>query len=287
MTTTLAYLKTKTSKEQLATRAAGKSKRLQFAYPTQKNIIMHLQRNSAGQSLIEGASRTYLARTGACLALLLLLLAGCLVEGKSAGDTAIESAQRAALEAELNAIIRQHGGNKQLLSEAIISRLMLDNLTGADLEAAAAASSSPASDELTLVEAPDGTHLMGDELADSVALEPPVMGLASNEALRVRQLIGSQPNYRSYGLGAANFLAYPQIPGGQAASMKRTVNNILQSRNPYDFGLGKRLSDSSGLHRFGDAAISGDSMGRHAGQFGKRPRPNYDFGLGKRVNGVS
>lgn len=219
-------------------------------------------------------------------------------------------AQRAALEAELNNIVQQHetleDSDKQL-AEAIISRLMLDNLTGSytlagngdnQIETGEVLASEPRSAQLELTE----QILSGgqdQEQSDSY------FGPSSSEAIRLRKLISLLRNYEASSpsqLGA--FSPFPMLPSSQVATMKRATSRILQqqsqqrpysqtgyARNTFDFGMGKRpdSSGSSSILRFGDSAGSGagGSM-QPVSQFGKRPSAHrFDFGLGKRLASVS
>uniref|UniRef100_A0A6G1SEP1 Helicostatins n=1 Tax=Aceria tosichella TaxID=561515 RepID=A0A6G1SEP1_9ACAR len=215
---------------------------------------------------------------------------------QSAADT------RAALEAELNSILQQqdlgHETNSRLLSEAIISRLMLGNLT--DISNQEQGEPGSASDSLaaeTAAAAADGS--------DASQTSP--NGL---DSLRLRRILSYLQNYelaQAGSTGSQAFSQYPVLPASQAATIKRAsvkMSNYLRQQaqqqhagqrqltgygrmNNFDFGLGKRpdSSVSSNILRFGDSASAGGHMAAVSGSgLGKRPSAHrYDFGLGKRV----
>lgn len=242
-----------------------------------------------------------------------------------------QDAARAALEAELNSIVQQHDagtldGNPKLLSEAIISRLMLDNLT----------SSAPQLNELI----GQGSDVAGLEISSATigggGGEPATSGdtdaeqqqqmqsslaggvYTTPERWRLKKLLSMLRNYDmlssdSTGNSANNnqmFHQYPVLPASQAATMKRAamrMSNLIRqqqqqqrllngyNRNNFDFGLGKRPDSTSGTNsilRFGDSSLGADghvqAVNGMVGQFGKRPSAHrFDFGLGKRVASVS
>lgn len=216
----------------------------------------------------------------------------------------------AALEA-LNTIVQQHDGNLQQLdlnnrqlAEAIIQRLMVDNLTN-NVQAGplVAATADLESDESALAEAgnygqPETTNEQQEGENSNYYSGP-----TGPEAIKLRKLLSLLSSYESGGNGLESRLfnpnQYPSLPNDEMATMKRAtamkINNYLHpqqhnhqaqasrgySRNNFEFGLGKR-PDSMAL-RFGD----GGSV-QPVGQFGKRPSGHrYDFGLGKRVANVS
>lgn len=195
---------------------------------------------------------------------------------------------RQALEDELDSIVRQHGNleaNDKRLAEAIISRLLVDNISNnqENQEQASAIQAGDLNPDTTIV-APEGNGV--GESAASVSY-PGV------ESLRSRQLLSALQNYD----GNDAFTVFPLLPGGQALTMKRATKFGAKNhhrvanygRNTYDFGLGKRPDGStSNIMRFGESLPSSSSLVQPVGQFGKRPSAHrYDFGLGKRVVSVS
>jgi hypothetical protein len=209
---------------------------------------------------------------------------------------------KAALEAELNSILQQQelgqeGANSKLLSEAIISRLMLGNLTD--------------------IGGPQEEGIGGD----SILLETPEMAASDGEnpilngldAQRLRRVLTFLQNYElaQSGGGGQTFNQFPVLPASQAATIKRAsvkMNNFLRQQaqtqhggqrqlngysrlNTFDFGLGKRPDSSvaGNVLRLGDSALAGGHMTAvSSAGLGKRPSGHrYDFGLGKRVASVS
>lgn len=239
-----------------------------------------------------------------------------------------QEAAKAALEAELNSIVQQHDagaldGNPKLLSEAIISRLMLDNLT----------SSTPQINEL-IGQGSDGAGLdinppsaptneapssaIGESYTDQQQQQLLSSVYTAPERWRLKKLLSMLRNYdmisSADATGATNtnqmFNQYPVLPASQAATMKRAamrMSNLLRQqqqqqrltngygRNNFDFGLGKRPDSMAGANnilRLGDSSLGADghvqAVGSMGGQFGKRPSAHrFDFGLGKRVASVS
>lgn len=208
-----------------------------------------------------------------------------------------------ALDQDLNSIVQRHeplDGNNKQLAEAIISRFMLDNLTGASLSSL----------KNELMDNDIASDLSGDLLLSQYGQQQPpaTMDEIANpyavtgpDALRSKKLLSLWQNYGSSlgsGLNAGQaMIPFPELPASEVATMKRTVNYLQQHqqrqhygpRNSFDFGLGKR--PDSGLKtsvlRFGDVATLGGQP-QAVGQFGKRPSAHrYDFGLGKRVASVS
>lgn len=88
---------------------------------------------------------------------------------------------------------------------------------------------------------------------------------------------------------SSNSIASTYLLPTSVASYKRPMT---YGKNSFDFGLGKRQSDSSqlynlnGVNRFGEAAnlVNPSNVVQSTGhQFGKRPNAHrFDFGLGKR-----
>jgi len=227
--------------------------------------------------------------------------------------------QRAALEAELNSIVRQHDSldNKQL-AEAIISRLMVDNLTGSTLFN----TNNDLDGEIVGIDTSevDSNELLGDS---SISQHPTELerqtnalaGLTGPEATRLKKLLSLLQNYEASlvreGSDEQVYSPFPALPSSQAATMKRAaikMGNYLHQQqqqqqqqqhhhngyatNLFDFGLGKRPDSgvSGGILRFGDSSLglNGGGQVQPASQFGKRPSAHrYDFGLGKRVASVS
>lgn len=230
----------------------------------------------------------------------------------SSSQQQVGDQQQAAITAELNNIVQQHGAfedNNKEMAQYIISRLMYDNLTGSgalpatEADAAAAAQLEPDSllgeSKSAALETPEP---VGEELQEEQAYYSGPTGL---EALRLKKLISLLRNYEAMASGNNVFSPFPALPSSQAATMKRATTRLLQqqqsqqrpygpigyTRNSFDFGLGKRPdnSGSAGILRFGDSlgASAGGSM-QPVSNFGKRPSAHrYDFGLGKRLASVS
>lgn len=244
-----------------------------------------------------------------------VIVAQAPVAGHQQHQQRLAPGSKAALEAELDSILQQHDtpdANSKLLSEAIISRLMLGNLSEPSLLSLADSDGAGPIGAAPMVAA-------SSELADSIenADEPsePQQYYSGPEAMRLKKLLSflhnaemSQALAQMGAGGALNdgqvFSQYPVLPASQAATIKRAsakMSNYLRQqqqqrqlsgygRNTFDFGLGKRpdSSVSSNILRFGDSSIgSGSHVQAVSGQLGKRPAHRYDFGLGKRVASVS
>lgn len=204
------------------------------------------------------------------------------------------SNRAAALEAELNSLLQQHDTQDgKLLSEAIISRLMLGNLSDSgDLLGGGGAETADLGDDPSVIEEQN---------------EEQQASLPGPDVVRLRKLMSYLHNYEmsqaASGLnGGQVFSQYPVLPASQASTIKRAsvkMGNYLKQqaggrqaaygRNNFDFGLGKRpdSSVSSNVLRFGDSLIGANG---HvvSGSLGKRPSAHrFDFGLGKRVASVS
>lgn len=280
---------------------------------TRRRSLQHANGRRARGQLFTPAP--YLAHFD-CLALVLLVSAGLLLAGggniplqalatdgsNNAANQgqALAADNKAALEAELNAILQQQepstDTNSKLLSEAIISRLMLGNLT----------------DIGTMVQEDGGANEPSSFDGSSVGETGPAADGNGPDAMRLRRIINYLQNYElaNAGQGAVQALSqFPVLPVNQAATIKRAsmkMSNYLRQqaqqqhggqrqvsgyRNNYDFGLGKRpdSSVSGNILRFGDSASAGGHMSAVSGSgLGKRPSAHrYDFGLGKRVASVS
>lgn len=227
----------------------------------------------------------------------------------SSSETTIPRKQAGGIsEAELNSIVQQHSDglepNSKLLAEAIISRLMLDNLTG-----------SSWSSEESPRELGDATNELAEEeplvepgelSADGNAERNLLSSTNELEALRLKKLLGLMQNYdasvlSSGGLALVPLRALSTSSNSQAATMKRAALRMVQqqqhqrhlnpyARNNFDFGLGKRQPEGSAsrsILRFGDS-FAVDGQPQPVSHLGKRPSAHrYDFGLGKRVASVS
>lgn len=221
---------------------------------------------------------------------------------------------------ELNSIVQQHDaseGNNKLLAEAIISRLMVDNLTGSNL----LQNSGDLDGEFSSNDE-EGSSLLQSEEANQAALieqQQQQQNSASNqyvgptgpEAMRLKKLLSFLQNYENnmavngngYATTASMFNPFPLLPSGQGTTMKRAAmkmgaylqpqrnfNSASYPRNQFDFGLGKRpdSSISSNILRLGDSMSSAGAPIQPLNSFGKRPSAHrFDFGLGKRVASVS
>lgn len=280
-----------------------------------------LEKASAGQAATSAASMTT-SRSRAwsgsqrvqqllgCLAAALVIANG--VAGATIGPVGQQElpagglARSKALEAELNSILQQHEAqeaNSKQLSEAIISRLMVGNLTGASALALADDLEGPQQElQQQLQQQHQQLEEAGGELFDQTTGGQPAASYSAPEALRLRKLISLLHSYEmsqmnSAGLGDQPFSQYPVLPASQAATIKRAstkVSNYLRQqqqrqasgygRQSFDFGLGAR--PDSNLLRLGE--LAGGYMQPVSGGFGKRPTAHrYDFGLGKRVASVS
>lgn len=223
-----------------------------------------------------------------------------------------------ALEAELNTIVRQHDisqGLNSKLAAAIISRLMMDNLTGSNLTPAPIGEDFES--DLGSLEQQEALQaaLQGVESAElAPEQQQAANGPNGYESLKLKKLLSLLQNYELGDTGMA-YGQYPLLPSSQAATMKRATNKLAfmqqrpvggshmsnaYGRNSFDFGLGKRVpgdssslvgSSSGNILRFGESSIGlsgGANVQPVVGQFGKRPSAHrYDFGLGKRVASVS
>lgn len=250
-----------------------------------------------------------------------LMLASALVASllvvASAGESAVSGNSKqqqpnadtkAALEAELNSFLTRQelaqDPSGKLLSEAIISRLMLGNLS--DIGALEEGATGGDSGELEGVQESQASSESGSSESEG----PAPGGL---EALRLRKMLAYLQNYEmAQGRlnGGQVFSQYPVLPASQAATIKRAslkMGNYLRQQqqqhagqrqltgygrvNSFDFGLGKRpdASVSGNILRLGDSASTGGHMVAVSGSgLGKRPSAHrYDFGLGKRVASVS
>lgn len=213
---------------------------------------------------------------------------------KPAESAAGKAGPVAALEADLNSIVQQHdngqadGANSRQLAEAIIQRLMIDDVDSGE-GFSSNTNNSPA-EQLQ--------HQQDNEGEYAVTYAGP----SGPEVMKLKKLLSLlqsyENSYGSPGLSSRMYVTsqYPSMPSDDMATMKRAaaikMNNYLQNqqqsgrnyaRNNYDFGLGKR-PDSLAL-RFGDAGVA---SGQPVSQFGKRPSAHrYDFGLGKRIASVS
>lgn len=248
----------------------------------------------------------------------------------STTTTSDQRGAKAALEAELNSLLQQHDGpdaNSKLLSEAIISRWMLGNLSDS--------MASANSNELLGASADlDGSPQLQSSVAEMFGLQPmaaatPVDGgqtsaeldqssmssgeesenheleLSGPEAMRLRKMLSYLHNYElAQAAGGLNngqaFNQYPVLPASQAATIKRAsikMGNYLRQQQHGQArqmnGYGRNTFDF-GLGKRPDSSAGsvlrfGDSAGVPvSGQFGKRPSAHrYDFGLGKRVASVS
>lgn len=245
--------------------------------------------------------------------LLLLVVATSVVSTSPTGDkqTIEKSSEKdgerpngrdvAAIQAELNSIIQQHDGssageaaNQRKLAETIISRLMLDNLTGGlsnyNQEELVPSANQDLMDEIMItIPAQAGASQLEPKIVDdSVLLDQSGNPLNGYDAIRMRKFWNLIQQYYDN-----TNKPYGQLPGftggSEQATMKRAAAriNYLNQRNfprhNYDFGLGKRHPDD----RFGDAGSASTGLVPAMGQFGKRPSHRYDFGLGKRVASVS
>lgn len=226
--------------------------------------------------------------------------AGPRAQQQQLGGKSGHNEQPVTLEAELNSIIQKHDAledNNKQLAEAIISRLMVNNLNNNEIPITSAGSS----DESTLTSAPYLTEPNGDESAyEDTSGSELMSGPTGAEALRMKKLLSLLRNYENVmaagsGLnGGQAFAAFPELPSGQAATMKRAamkMGSYLQhqqqrARQSYDFGLGKRPDSGNNVLRYGDSLVAGGVQ--PVSQFGKRPSAHrFDFGLGKRVASVS
>ena len=234
---------------------------------------------------------------------------GNLDKATAGSDDGADEGEHALLEAELNSIVRRHElrePNSKQLSEAIISMLMLGNLSeptnplalieGNELSAAELAaaieSAAAAAEQSQANAAATGTS---DEYAGAGYISAP-------ESIRLRKLISYLQNYESAQLNGEQF---PILPASPAATIKRAsakMSGYLRQqasqrqqnnfgRNNFDFGLGKRPDSGvmNNVLRLGDSSIGhGQAVsGGGGGQLGKRPSHRYDFGLGKRLASVS
>lgn len=231
---------------------------------------------------------------------------------------------KAALEAELNSIVQQHDaneGNNKLLAEAIISRLMVDNLTGsnllqnnADLDGGEFLSNNDdgSSQAVEAIQEAHQAALIDQQQQQQglqqLAIPQQYVGPTGPEAMRLKKLLSYLQNFENNVAGSGNsysmFNPFPLLPSGQATTMKRAamkMGSYLQPqrhmssatsfpRNQFDFGLGKRpdSSISSNILRLGDSMSSVGGPIQPLTSFGKRPSAHrFDFGLGKRVASVS
>lgn len=229
-----------------------------------------------------------------CLSQLIVIAATALDHAQSsAGDNQQDAAaaSKGALENELNSIVQQHytgasDGNPKLLTEAIISRLMLDNLTSSEID-------DQNADVTDFdVDAAGGGETYIDQQAPSAA-----------DRWKLKKLLSMAQNYDAGAQlgGSQAYDQFPVLPASQG-TMKRAairMGNLLlrqqqqqqrgYGRNNFDFGLGKRPDSMVGagnVLRLGDSSIGSDGRAQvlAAGQYGKRPSAHrYDFGLGKRV----
>lgn len=220
---------------------------------------------------------------------------------------AATASAKGALENELNSIVQQHytgspNGNAKLLTEAIISRLMLDNLTSSQIDEQ---NPDVVTDFDMGLDTIGGSG--GETYVDQQAPSPA-------ERWKLKKLLSMAQNYdmgTSTGVQSSNNQAYDQYPvlPSSQGTMKRAairMGNLLlrqqqqqqrqlngYGRNNFDFGLGKRPDSMMGVGnvlRLGDSSMGSDGRVQvlAAGQYGKRPSAHrYDFGLGKRVVSTS
>lgn len=219
---------------------------------------------------------------------------------ESAGSSNLQQSQKAALEAELNSLLQQHDTREpddKFLSERIISRLMLGNLSDADTLSSedgpdGVDSSVVVSNSDETLGQPEQQQLFANMEADRFKK---LLGLLHNvEMSAAMAQMGANPNGMNAGQA---FSQFPVLPSSQAATIKRAsmkMNNLLrqhqQQRRPsYDFGLGKRPDSSfaGNVLRLGDSSLGSGHIQSVSGQLAKRPNHRYDFGLGKRVASVS
>lgn len=230
-----------------------------------------------------------------------------------------------ALEDELNSIVKQHDeasleANNRQLAETIISRLMLDNLTGSNV----LNNNNNDNNNNVLSEEADSIDQQTDQLIDQQNVgelmsdsysnnnnnnnnDQPILAPNAYEAMKLKKLLSMIQQFYENPNNNGKFSGQlPLLPNGQMATMKRAtarIGNYLHNqqrqtngypRNNFDFGLGKRPDGN--VLRFGDSlTMSGGTNGAGSGiihpvtsQFGKRPSSHrYDFGLGKRVASVS
>lgn len=271
-----------------------------------------------GRQLAEGK----LVGLALCSALLLssILIVSCEVSESSqshAADNKLiqrahsnDNQQRAALAAELNNIVQQHGlleDNNKEMAQYIISRLMYDNLTGVGTLPSADADAAQLEVDNLLSEPRSGALELADQDADSPDAQedlPFYSGPTGVEALKLKKLINMLRTYEAMASASNAYSPFPALPSSQTATMKRATTRLLQqqiqqrpyasngyTRNSFDFGLGKRPDGSVGasILRFGDSLGSGAAGSMQpVSQFGKRPSAHrYDFGLGKRLASVS
>lgn len=229
------------------------------------------------------------------LAVVLLAVAMSQVHQTVAAATGATTGEedKVALERELNSLMREQNSqdaDSKLLSEAIISRLMVGNLSESATSGPEGASSDL--DGVPELSQPAGGGETVGEPPARLSREQLLDGL---RATRPRDLLSYLLDLETHG-GLAEF---PVLPAGQAATIKRAskVGGYLRQQQlgqqrqlnnygrNFDFGLGKRPDGGVG----GSILRFGDTLGAPvSGQFGKRPSAHrYDFGLGKRVASVS
>ena len=230
--------------------------------------------------------------------------AGAVVPQSADSQRELAGATRAELEGELEALLRQQqqqnepqDTNSKLLSEAIISRLMLGNLSDST---GPRGETNNAPDPMAGLGEQDVSQPPSSDLSDSNSATGDVnlnQLMAPGDSASVMKLLSYLRNNNQV------FDQFPVLPLSPAATAKRAsqkVGNYLRQqqhpqqrqlngygRSTFDFGLGKRpdASVAGNILRLGD---SGGHMQPVSGQFGKRPSAHrYDFGLGKRVVSVS
>lgn len=238
----------------------------------------------------------------------LVMLGASFVALVGANREISSSPSRQALEAELDSLLQQHvdadgapqEASSQLLSEAIISRLMLGNLSEPGALVAGERPLASASEALAQQERDE--LVQGQTGGGDPEQEAQVLMAGAPDAARLRNLMGYLHSYEM----AGGLNQYPILPENQASTIKRAsarMGNLIKqqqmgggrgqasyARNNFDFGLGKRpdSSVSRNLLRFGDSSPVGSGSQLVSGALGKRPSSHrFDFGLGKRVANVS
>lgn len=186
-----------------------------------------------------------------------------------------------ALEAELANIMMdsptatEDGGESQL-ARAIISKLMLDNMTQSAIPTIMP----------DIVNQGEGDLMnLGGEVEPREAFVP--------ESLNSRRVLELLQNLAPSDEVVLGYDQFPVLPSGRQATIKRTANRMnlaIQERllanranQPYEFGKRPDTGGiSANIFRIGDSLTGVEPVSK----FGKRPSAHrYGFGLGKRVTG--
>ena len=277
---------------------------------------------------------------------LLVLLAGQLAASSQeisraapatpAGRHSASSSGGAGLEAELDGLLRRHtddatqgpsgqpngDASNKALSEAIIPRLMLGNLSESELTggrgemALGGLEEEPAGEEEQQQQQLEADSSIGLGSFEEAAEQQQ----QQHDSARLRKLLGLLHQYSLAQAAAQSgqpFGRFPVLPASLASTNKRAGAKSLSGslkqqqqhqvvggglgrqssaaygRQSFDFGLGKRPDAglvSSNVLRLGDSTLVGGAGGSHyvSSGLGKRPSAHrFDFGLGKRVASVS